>query len=275
VVVGKGRPPQIVLDTEAIYAVRDAIRATLTAATSPFDLDEAIRREFENATFCQQIVAVNEAEAAELRRLVSPCVSVIGHMREVALTPRGFEARSGILFIGAIHTFESPNFDGLCWFIDEVLPLIEEDLGLETRLTIAGYLGKEVTLDRFCDHARITLLGPVSATENLYGSHRVFVAPTRFAAGAPYKVYEATSFGVPVVTTELLRRQLGWRHQAELLAAEAADPGSFANCVTRLYRDRELWENVRTAAGRRLSSENCLDRYSRHLSELLGEDLTH
>jgi GT2 family glycosyltransferase len=275
VVVGKGRPPQIVLDTEAIYAVRDAIRATLTGATPPFDLDEAIRREFENAAFCQQIVAVNEAEAAELRRLVSPCVSVIGHMREVALTPRGFEARSGILFIGAIHTFESPNFDGLCWFIDEVLPLIEEDLGLETRLTIAGYLGKEVTLDRFCDHARITLLGPVSATENLYGSHRVFVAPTRFAAGAPYKVYEATSFGVPVVTTELLRRQLGWRHQAELLAAEAADPGSFANCVTRLYRDRELWENVRTAAGRRLSSENCLDRYSRHLSELLGEDLTH
>ena len=102
--------------------------------------------------------------------------------------------------------------------------MIEEELGSETRLTIAGYLGKEVTLDRFRDHARITLVGPISATDGLYGSHRVFVAPTRFAAGAPYKVYEAASFGIPVVTTELLRRQLGWRHQEELLAAEAADP---------------------------------------------------
>ena len=62
-----------------------------------------------------------------LRRLVSPYVSVIGSMREVALTPRRFETRSGILFVGAIHTFASPNFDSLCWFIDEVLPLIEDE----------------------------------------------------------------------------------------------------------------------------------------------------
>ena len=274
-IVGKGRPPQIVLDTEAIFAVRDELRATLTGTAPALKLDEEIRREFENAPFCQQIVAVNEAEAAELRRLVSPCVSVIGSMREVTLTPRRFETRSGILFIGAIHTLASPNFDSLCWFIDEVLPLIEEDLGSETRLTIAGYLGKDVTLDRFRDHARITLVGPISATDGLYGSHRVFVAPTRFAAGAPYKVYEAASFGIPVVTTELLRRQLGWRHQVELLAAEAADPGSFANCVTRLYRDEKLWENIRGAAACRLSSENYQTLYARRLSQLLVEGLPH
>ena len=275
VLVGKGRPPQIVLDTEAIFAVRDEIHATLTGTTPALKLDEEICREFENASFCQQIVAVNEAEAAELRRLVSPYVSVIGSMREVALTPRRFETRSGILFVGAIHTLASPNFDSLCWFIDEVLPLIEDELGSETRLTIAGYLGKEVTLDRFRDHARITLVGPISATDGLYGSHRVFVAPTRFAAGAPYKVYEAASFGIPVVTTELLRRQLGWRHQEELLAAEAADPCSFANCVTRLYRDEELWENIRGAAACRLSSENYQTLYSRRLSQLLVEGLPH
>jgi O-antigen biosynthesis protein len=88
-------------------------------------------------------------------------------------------------------------------------------------------------------------------------------------------VYEAASFGIPVVTTELLRRQLSWRHQEELLAAEAADPRSFANCVTRLYREKELWENVRAAAGRRLSSENCPGHYLRHLGEMLLERLPH
>jgi len=88
-------------------------------------------------------------------------------------------------------------------------------------------------------------------------------------------VYEAASFGIPVVTTELLRRQLGWRHQEELLAAEAADPCSFANCVTRLYRDEELWENIRGAAACRLSSENYQTLYSRRLSQLLVEGLPH
>ena len=35
-------------------------------------------------------------------------------------------------------------------------------------------------------------------------SCKVFIAPTRFAAGIPHKVHEATANGIPCVTTELL-----------------------------------------------------------------------
>jgi GT2 family glycosyltransferase len=269
IVVGHGRPPQIVLDTEAIFAVRDAVRAALSDNAPASNCDEAILREFENASFCQHIVAVNEAEAGQLRRLVSPNVSVIGHIRDLALTPSSFDSRSGILFIGAIHSLDSPNFDGLCWFIDEVLPLIKQELGPETRFTIAGYTGEDVTLDRFRDDPSITLIGAVASADTLYDSHRVFVAPTRFAAGAPYKIYEAASFGIPIIATELLRSQLGWRHHDELLCAEPSDPAGFAQCALRLYRDRVLWQNIRDAAARRLSSENGKEHYARVLSELL------
>ena len=34
-----------------------------------------------------------------------------------------------MLFVGAIHDVDSPNYDSLCWFVDEVLPLIENSLG--------------------------------------------------------------------------------------------------------------------------------------------------
>ena len=81
------------------------------------------------------------------------------HLRSLALTPRSWDRRSGMLFAGAIHTLESPNYDSLCWFVDEVLPLIERH-GYETRLTVAGFTTGDVGPARFQNHPRITLRGP-------------------------------------------------------------------------------------------------------------------
>ena len=57
---------------------------------------------------------------------------------------------------------DHPNYDGLVWFVDEVLPLIERALRWETRLTVAGYIAPHVTLARFQDHPRVTLRGPAA-----------------------------------------------------------------------------------------------------------------
>ncbi len=141
-----------------------------------------------------------------------------------------------MLFVGAIHEADSPNYDGLLWFIREVLPMVEESLGWETRLTVVGYIADDVSLDEFRDHPRVTLRGTVAELERLYDSHRIFVAPTRFAAGAPYKVHEAAAFGLPVVATELVRDQLGWQNGEDLLAAPASDAAEFSayrNVISR------------------------------------------
>ena len=155
-----------------------------------------------------------------------------------------------------MHQPDSPNYDSLCWFVDAVLPLIERALRWETRLTVVGYTAPEVRLDRFKDHPRVTLRGVLADTEPLYDSHRVFVAPTRIAAGTPYKVHEAASFGLPVVATEVLRRQLGWNDGTDLLVASGNDPALFAQQVVRLYRDAALWQALRDAALERLRQEN-------------------
>ncbi|HSU07497.1 MAG TPA: glycosyltransferase, partial [Acetobacteraceae bacterium] len=104
-------------------------------------------------------------------------------------------------------------------------------------------------------------------------SHRVFVAPTRFAAGVPYKVHEAASFGLPVIATELLRSQLGWENETELLAAEMTDPADFAHNVVRLYRDQALWQRLRDGAAARITAENGRGRYVQALRSILGSPL--
>ena len=191
-------------------------------------------------------------------------------MRALHPTPRPFDKRAGMLFIGAMHQPDSPNYDSLCWFVDAVLPLIERELRWETRLTVVGYTAPEVVLDRFRDHPRVTLRGALAETEPLYDSHRVFVAPTRIAAGTPYKVHEAASFGLPLVATELLRGQLGWEDERELLVAPDTDPALFARQVVRLYRDQALWQSLRDAALERLRRENDAAGYAAAIEAVLG-----
>ena len=261
---------RVVLDTEAIAATRDARRHAWLDGEAPFDERAAIRQELANAYFCQSIVAVNELEAETLRGLGLSDIHVLGHQRELALTPRGWYDRAGMLFVGAFAAPDSPNFDGLCWFVDEVLPLIEQELGYETRLTVVGFMGDGVNLDRFRDHARITLRGEVADTIPLYDAHRVFVAPTRFAAGVPYKVHEAASYGVPVVATTLLGEQLGWENQRDLLCADPSDPEAFARHVLALYRSEALWTSVRAAAAERIRADCVQEAYAQALGNILA-----
>ena len=267
-----GWMPPVVLDTEAIASLRAGGQAALTG--TPFDLDAAIRSELRDGAFCATIIAINDVEAAILRDMDFPDVAVIGHMREPRPTLRPFSQRAGMLFVGAIHRMDSPNYDSLCWFVDAVLPLIERELAWETRLTVVGYTGSEVSLARFRDHPRVTLRGPVSDLEPLYNQHRVFIAPTRFAAGMPYKVHEAASFGLPVVATELLRRQLGWEHGRELLAAEETDPAAFARHAVALQRDEGLWHHLRESALHRLRQDNDRAHYASAIREVLGDPQT-
>ena len=265
---GAGRKPRLVLDTEAIAALREAGRARLAGRERPFDLQAALAAEFRHAARCDHIVAVSEAEAAILRDLGFPAVSTIGHIRRLRLTPRPFAGRAGLLFLGAMHEPGAPNHDALEWFADEVLPLIERELRWETRLTVAGHVDPAVDLGRFASHPRITLRGPVADPEPLYDSHRVFVAPTRFAAGLPYKLHEAASFGLPIVATEVLRGQLGW--DDALLSAEATDPAAFASQVVRLYRDPTLWERLRAKAADHVVAETDRTRTLTTLRAILG-----
>jgi O-antigen biosynthesis protein len=260
---------RMVLDTEAIGATREGQRRGLSSLLAPFDVQQAIRKELRNAFFCRTVLAVSAHEMELLQALGLQDVRVLGHLRPLSLTPSAWAQRAGMLFVGAMHGTGSPNFDSLCWFVDEVLPLIEQQLGYETRLTVAGFATGEVDLARFQDHARITLRGAIVNTAPLYDAHRVFVAPTRYAAGLPYKVHEAASYGVPVAATEVLRRQLEWVNGRDLLSADAADPAAFAENVLALYRSEMLWNDIRAGAAERIRTECGREVFEQTVAEIL------
>jgi glycosyltransferase involved in cell wall biosynthesis len=261
---------RIVLDTEAVAAPRDLARDALRGKVSKRTLEKTAQDELASAYFCQKIVAVNELDAATIRDAGFTNVAILGHARRLEPGSTPFEERSGLLFLGAIHDQESPNLDGLEWFVEQVLPLLDAQLPDGADITIAGYVNRRIDLSRLAGARRVVLAGQVEDLGNLYARHRVFFAPTRYAGGIPFKLHEAASFGLPIVASAILAAQLGWRDGVELLASPA-DPAAFAAQILRLYEDSALWQQVRDGALGRLAAENGFASYADQISQILAD----
>ncbi|KXV18071.1 glycosyltransferase [Gluconobacter oxydans] len=238
-----------ILDTEVIATPRTLERIRVLDLPEPdISFDDMLQQELDCARFCQQIIAVTSHDADLVRRAGYENVSVLGHELQLQPTPAPFETRHSILFFGAIHDEGAPNHDSLVWFVDSVLPILDRVLPPDVHFTIAGYVGPDVDMTVFSTNSRVEIVGPVGDPRELFDRHRVFVAPTRFAGGIPFKVHEAASYGLPQVVTTLLQEEVGWTDGAEILAAPSDDPEAFAAAVERLYQDAELWETLRAGA---------------------------
>ena len=260
-----------VLDTEAIAAPRGIEQNRVLGRPQTTSLEAELKRELACAYFCQKIIAVNQPDAALVRQAGHSNVAVLGHMKQPTPTQSTWSQRHGLLFLGAIHDPGSPNHDSLEWFIREVLPRLDGRLPPEVRFTVAGFVRRGVDLSALGRHPRVDLLGPVEDLDALYDRHRVFVAPTRFAGGIPFKVHEAAGYGLPVVATDLLCRQLGWSDGVEILNGGTDDPQHFADAVTTLHDDPETWNTLRRGAIASLIRDNNQTHYIDSLQGILKE----
>ncbi|QDH16620.1 glycosyltransferase [Swingsia samuiensis] len=259
-----------ILDTEVIATPRTLEKIKVLDLEKPDrTFDEMLREELESAYYSQQIVTVTESDASLVRHAGYENVSVLGHEMRVHPTAAPFEERKNILFLGALHDVDAPNYDSLKWFVDEVLPYLDNLLPPDVRFTIAGFVHPSVDISVFARHPRVDAVGAVKDLSQLFNQHRVFVAPTRFAGGLPFKVQEAAAYGLPMVVTTLLQKQVNWEDGRELLAVSAADPEGFASAVARVYQNGEVWQLLRNEALEAIKRDCSPERFRQDLSNIL------
>ena len=264
----EARPLEIIYDAEAVFAGRELLWRELQGES--VDEDEkkrVISEELELAAEASAVLTVSGTEADLFRAYGHDRVLVLGHGMPLAAEPAPFDARRGFLFVGALRDEHSPNVDSLLWFAGNVLPLIEQDIP-DIDLAVAGHAAAPSLAS--IKRPNIHMKGRLESLDSLYRTSRVFIAPTRFAAGIPHKVHEAAAHGIPAVVTPLLARQLGWRHEREVLVGDS--PASFAAQCLRLHRDADLWERL-SAAGREAVARDCSEeRFQNTLEDLFGLD---
>jgi len=243
---------EIVYDAEAIFVTREITLRQITGTPlSPDEIKGRFQQEVALAEAADCVIAVSNSDAAEFRKYGLHNVQVVGHSLEPCPTERPFEERRGFLFVGAIHEETSPNGDSMIWFLDEILPKIQAVLGMDVPVTIAG-VNKSERIRQLAGPS-VVITGHMADLTDLYDSARVFIAPTRYAAGIPHKVHEAAARGLPIVATQLLGTQLGWSDGEPLLTGSDAD--SFAAKCIELYNDRTLWTRLRNGALNRIQAE--------------------
>jgi GT2 family glycosyltransferase len=256
----------IVYDVEALFAPRDVgLRQLMGEPLDPESVNKLHEEEIAPAALADCVTAVSELDRAALAARGVKGVRILGHSLTALPTPASFAERSGFLFVGAVHDEAGPNGDSLIWFLQDVWPSIQARLGPAARLTIAGINRSERV--RQLSGLGVELTGHLDDISALYNRARVFIAPTRFAAGIPHKIHEAAARGVPVVATSLLARQLQWNDGVELRLADEAE--AFARQCVELHESVEEWNRIRDSALNAIRRDCSQELFEKALAEVV------
>ena len=255
---------KVIYDAEAVTAPREILRMKfLGKAIPPEDQVELINKELEQSKLAEKIVAVSNNEADIFKRHGYSEPVVLGHTIASKPGSNGFIQRSGLLFVGALRDEGSPNVDSLLWFLINVFPILEQAIP-DIKLNIVG--DNSAPSLATINKENINFTGRLDSVEEMYNASRVFIAPTRFAAGIPHKIHEAAAKGLPSVTTALLAQQLGWQDTKQLLVADT--PEAYAAQCIKLYQDEKLWLDVRDAGLTAIAKDCSQETFRKNLAGL-------
>jgi glycosyltransferase involved in cell wall biosynthesis len=155
-----------------------------------------------------------------------------------------------IVTLGTLHY--PPNADGIRWFMQEVFPLVREQIP-EATLTVVGKNPPKDFLERASQEPRsIRVTGYVPDLTPYLEQAAIMVVPVRAGGGMRVRILEAFARAIPVITTTVGLEGIYARPGEEVLIANS--PSDFASAVVRLLRDEALQAKLATN-GRRLAEQ--------------------
>lgn len=160
-----------------------------------------------------------------------------------------------ILFIGSAHR---PNWDGIKWFINEVLPLVKHKIP-NIKLNIVGSCLKDEIYELESENIKVLGFLKEDELEELYGQTKLSIAPLRFGAGIKGKVIDAFYHQVPVISTSVGAEGIP---KADKILSIADTPEEFAKKIIQLYTNEKLWNVCRP-----LFKEYIADNFSYNSAE--------
>jgi polysaccharide biosynthesis protein PslH len=173
-------------------------------------------------------LAVSEDDAAVMRaggaRRVELCPNGADPVELLPRAPRRAGEPLRVLFVGVVHY--QPNYRGIVWFIEKVLPLVRRRLPCV--FDVVGPLHSAAPPASEGVHFH----GGVRSLEPFYRDAHVVVVPIPYGSGTRMKVLEAVAYGRPVVSTPIGVQGLPFLPRLHYHAAD--DAQAFANALIEL-----------------------------------------
>jgi glycosyltransferase involved in cell wall biosynthesis len=252
---------KIIYDAEALFSLREILKQELRGNHVPEPIKNAmIQEEINIMNQADLIVTVSAREKQMIETFQAKKVTIVSHQLDLKPTPKSFEQRNDLLFVGGF-TPESPNEDAMVYFVNVVYPLVCKELGVKLWLVGANF---SELINHFSS-PNIIVTGTVEDLWEYYNNCKVFVVPTRYAAGISLKLLECLSHGLPAVVTPLIAQQLGIGKE---IVSIGSDPQDFANEIITCYTDKRIWNRLRKNGLTYIKNEYNKEIFTRQLMEL-------
>lgn len=233
---------QLIFDTVDLHFVREEREAEISQSRlQKAQATLTKNQELSLVNDCDVSIVVSDFEKKLLEEL-SPesVVDIVSNIHSSTPLRPGFEARSGIIFVGGFR--HTPNIDAITWFVKKVYPHVEKLLPDVTISIIGSNMPDEILNIR---EKNIEIRGFVENIDSELQSARVSIAPLRYGAGVKGKVNEAMNFGIPVVATTCAIEGMFLTPEKDVLVAD--NPEEFAQAIARVYEDKALWTSLSVA----------------------------
>jgi O-antigen biosynthesis protein len=177
-------------------------------------------------------------------------------------TRTAFEETRDLLFVGGFG--HPPNLQAVRFFASEVTPLLREGLP-EVALEVVGSQPPPDLIRMSGPNLRV--VGQLPDLQPAFDRARIFVAPLLAGAGMKGKVLEAMAQGAAMVLSPVAAEGTGLVDGTDCLIADK--PQAWAEAVTRLYTDADLWRRLGDAAQHAARSRFSFDAGVRRMQDLL------
>ena len=258
---------RVVYDAEAVFSLREQRKRALLG--TEIGDTSALIEELELMRHANHVTVVSQSEAAIVQAYCPDLsISLLTHSVAPQTIARDDKA-TDVLIFGAIHAIDSPNGDGLFWFLNEVYPRISGRIA--GNLLVAGHspeLSSAALMP--AGRGRVRLLGEVENFEDAFKRVKLAVVPTRYSAGIPLKVLTLASLGIPVFGTDLVVEQIGWVKGLEIEGADFRDAAQFGNQMITAYMNDDLLDGLAARATKRLVEDYSCIEFDRAVGLALG-----
>ena len=171
------------------------------------------------------------------------------------------------VFVGNFS--HAPNVDAVVYFYNNILPLIKNKIPHISILVAGANPPESITRLAKLDK-NINVAGYIDDISEAYLKGKIFIAPIRYGSGMRYKILEALTFNLPVVSTAIGAR--GILSNSALKIADNEE--RFSEEIIRILNNDDMGSDTfrqgRAVIEQNYSSEQLLDRYESIYYELLN-----
>jgi glycosyltransferase involved in cell wall biosynthesis len=191
------------------------------------------------ASEVENVILVSEIEAQEFnQQSKTNKASVVWAEYEPKTSELNWKDSKGLIFVGGFRHL--PNLEGIQWFADEVVPLLNE-MGFDAPIRVVGS-GLDTQRIAQLSSKGLQMLGGVEDLSAIYTTSRIAIIPLLNGAGRKGKVGEALSYGIPIVSTSVGTE--GFIDIINSGIAVADTPAEMAKAIYDLHENIDLWNSA-------------------------------